>query len=145
MSNGRPLPKPNADTASFWEGCQRQELRFQKCLQCGTVRWPPSIICPRCHSMDTQWIVACGRGVIYTYVVYHVAFHKAFQGDLPYVTAVVELGEGPHILSNIVNCAPHELRCDMPVEVVWEKVIRQFTLPKFKPVRGANHDTGSGT
>jgi len=145
MAKGKPLPKPNADTAPFWEGCRRQELRFQKCLQCGMVRWPPSIICPRCHAMDAEWIVASGKGVIYSYVVYHVAFHEAFQDDLPYVTAVVELEEGPRILSNIVRCAPHELRCDMPVEVVWEKVSREFTLPKFRPVGQENHEPEPGT
>jgi uncharacterized OB-fold protein len=94
--------------------------------------------------MDAGWMVASGKGAIYSYVVYHVAFHKAFQNDLPYVTAVVELEEGPRMLSNIVSCAPHELSCDMPVEVVWEKVSREFTLPKFRPVRHTNHEPGSG-
>ena len=134
MVYDRPFPKPNADTKPFWEGCQRNQLRFQKCRHCGHIRWPPSIICPNCHSPDTEWIVASGKGMIYSYVVYHVAFHPAFKSDLPYVTAIVKLTEGPLILTNIVGCKPSEIKCDMPVGVVWDDSIQGFSLPKFKPV-----------
>jgi len=101
MAYEKPLPKPNADTRPFWEGCQENQLRFQKCPHCDHIRWPPSVICPKCHSSDTEWIVASGKGMIYSYVVYHVAFHPAFENDLPYVTAVVKLAEGPYILTRI--------------------------------------------
>ena len=73
--------------------------------------------------------------MIYSYVVYHVAFHPAFESDLPYVTAVVKLAEGPYILTNIVGCDPSKLKCDMPVEVVWDDSSQEFNLPKFKPVK----------
>jgi uncharacterized OB-fold protein len=141
MSFDSPLPKPNADTRPFWEGCRRKELRFQKCRDCGHVRWPPSIMCPECHATDTEWIVADGRGVIYSYVVYHVAFHPAFKDKLPYVTAVVELHEGPRILTNIVDCDPSALRCDMPVEVIWGEIDRKLHLHRFRPA-GANRVRG---
>ena len=134
MAYEKPLPKPNADTRPFWEGCQENQLRFQKCRHCDHIRWPPSFICPKCHSSDTEWIVASGKGMIYSYVVYHVAFHPAFENDLPYVTAVVKLAEGPYILTNIVGCDPSALKCDMPVEVVWDDTSQEFSLPKFKPV-----------
>jgi hypothetical protein len=78
--------------------------------------------------------VASGKGKIYTFVVYHQAFHKAFEGDLPYVTAIIELDEGPHLLSNIVGSNPEEVECDMPVEVVWEDINEEFALPRFKIV-----------
>jgi len=135
MAYEKPLPKPNADTRPFWEGCKKNQLRFQKCRHCDHIRWPPSVICPKCHSSDTEWIVARGKGMIYSYVVYHVAFHPAFESDLPYVTAVVKLAEGPYILTNIVGCDPSKLKCDMPVEVVWDDSSQEFNLPKFKPVK----------
>lgn len=75
-----------------------------------------------------------GRGKVYTYAVYRQAFHPAFADDLPYVTAVIALDEGPHFLSNIVGCDPDEVCCDMPVELVWEDVQGGFSLPKFRPV-----------
>jgi len=91
------------------------------------------MICPECHDAQTEWITAGGKGAVYTYAVYHRAFHPAFKDDLPYVTAVVELEEGPHLLTNIVGCKPDAVRCDMPVVVAWEDVTDAFSLPKFKP------------
>jgi len=140
----RPLPKPNSDTKPFWEGCQRHQLRFQKCCHCDHIRWPPSVICPNCHSSDAVWIVASGKGMIYSYVVYHVAFHPAFKSDLPYVTAVVKLTEGPCILTNIVGCRPSEIKCDIPVMVVWDDSIQGFSIPKFKPINNPTLPGGAG-
>ena len=135
MAYEKPLPQPNPDTKPFWEGCRKHELRFQKCRNCGHVRWPPSIICPMCYSQDTEWIRASGKGKIYTFAAYHQAFHKAFENGLPYVTAIIELEEGPRLLSNIVGCKPQDVRCDMPLEVTWEDINEEFSLPKFKPIR----------
>ena len=132
----KPLPQPNADDRPFWEGCKQHELRFQKCGDCGLVRWPPSMICPNCYSESNETIVASGKGKIYTFAVYHRAYHPGFEKELPYVTAVIELEEGPHFLSNIVGCKSDEVRCDMPVEVVWEDINEEFSLPKFKPDNG---------
>ena len=133
MTTDKPLPQTNSDTQPFWEGCRAHELRFQKCMECGHVRWPPSMICPECHADRMEWITSGGKGGVYTYAVYHRAFHPAFKDDLPYVSAIVELAEGPHLLTNIIGCEPEEVRCDMPVKVVWEDATDVFSLPKFKP------------
>lgn len=77
-------------------------------------------------------IEATGKGKLYTYAIYHQAYHKGFESEVPYVTTVIELEEGPHFLSNIVGCELDELECDIPVEVVWENITREFSLPKFK-------------
>jgi len=129
----KPLPQPNADDKFFWDGCKEHKLMFQKCLNCGLVRWPPSIICPNCHSNDTEVIEVAGKGKIYTYAVYHQAYHPGFESEVPYVTAVIELEDGPHFLSNIIGCELDEVECDMSVEVVWEDITKEFSLPKFKP------------
>ncbi|MBT8490990.1 MAG: OB-fold domain-containing protein, partial [Deltaproteobacteria bacterium] len=71
---------------------------------------------------------------VYTYVVYHIAYHPGFKGDLPYVVAIVELAEGPRIFTNIIGCSTDEVYCDMAVEVVWDDVTAELTLPKFRPV-----------
>ena len=84
------------------------------------------------NSYDMEWIEANGKGKVYTFAVYHQAYHKAFENDLPYVTAVVDLEEGPHILTNIVGCGSEEVGCDMPVEVTWGDT-EEFSLPRFKP------------
>lgn len=134
MAYEKPLPQANPDTQPFWDGCRAHTLRFQKCADCDHVRWPPSMICPDCHGQHTEWITAAGKGSVYTYAVYHRAFDPAFKEDLPYVTAVVRLDEGPHLLTNIIGCNPEDIRCDMPVEVVWEDVTKEFSLPKFRPI-----------
>ena len=129
----KPLPKINADTKPFWDACRNHELRFQKCTECGHVRWPPSILCPLCYSNKTEWIRASGKGTVFSFVVYHKAFHPGFEADLPYVVAIVELQEGPQFLTNIVGCDPGEMSCEMPVDVVWEDITEEFSLPKFRP------------
>jgi uncharacterized OB-fold protein len=133
MDDKKPLPVPNADTQPFWDGCREHELRFQRCEDCGCVRWPPSVICPKCHSKSRDMITASGKGKVFTFAVYHQAHHPAFKDELPYVVAIIELEEGVRFLSNIVECSPEEVRCEMPVEVVWENVTEAFSLPKFKP------------
>jgi uncharacterized OB-fold protein len=129
----KPLPCVNDDTKEFWRGCKAHELRFQKCKACGHVRWPASLICPSCHSKDADRVVASGKGTIFTFAVYHVAFHPAFSNDLPYVVADVELEEGPRLVTNIIDCSVDKVECDLPVVVAWEKITEEFTLPKFRP------------
>jgi uncharacterized OB-fold protein len=134
MPYDKPLPKLNTDNRPFWEGCRKHELRFQRCSDCFHVRWPPSVLCPQCHSTGINWLISKGIGRVYTFAVYHTAFHSGFAADLPYTVAVVALDEGPHLLTNIVDCRPDEVECDMPVEVIWEDVDERITLPKFRPL-----------
>jgi len=134
MGYAKPLPRINGDNQPFWEGCRDHELRFQKCAACGHVRHPPSLVCPQCLGRDGQWIVSAGAGRIFSYAVYHVAFHEGFKPDVPYVVALVDLDEGPRLLTNIVGCAPGDVFCDMPVRVIWEDVTPEISLPKFTPV-----------
>ncbi len=136
MPYDKPMPKINSDNRHFWEGCQKHELRFQQCEGCGHVRWPPSDICPHCHSFETDWLISKGVGRVYTFAVYHAAFYPGFTADLPYTVAVVALDEGPRLLTNIVCCRPEQIKCEMPVGVVWEDIDERITLPKFKPLEG---------
>ena len=133
ISYTKPLPGINSDNRPFWEGCKQHELRFQKCTDCGLVRWPPAFLCPRCHSQQTSWCVSGGTGKVFTYAVYYRAFHPAFSGDLPYVVAVVILDEGLRLLTNLIGCRPDQVKCDMPVRVSWDDVTEEITLPKFMP------------
>src|SRR2546430_899310 len=95
----KALPVPNEDTRPFWEGCAREVLLLQRCAACGVPRHPPSPRCPECLSADAAWVPASGQGTVYSYVVVHQALDPAWQGDVPYVVAIIALAEGPHILS----------------------------------------------
>jgi hypothetical protein len=131
----KPLPKVNGDNEEFWKGCREHELRFQKCIPCGHLRWPAAVVCPTCLSRESEWIRASGRGTVYTFAVYHAAFHPGFERDVPYVVATIALEEGPHLLSNVVGCRTDQVACGMPVEVTWQDITREFSLPKFRPAR----------
>ncbi len=131
----KPLPNVNDDNKEFWAGCKVHQLRFQKCQSCGNVRWPASPFCPQCFARGMEWIISEGRGYVYSYAVYHVAYYPGFEKEIPYVVAIVELEEGPRLLTNIVGCRPDDVKCGMQVEVTWEDITEEFSLPKFKPRR----------
>lgn len=128
----RPLPLPNAETEPFWQGCTRGELLLQRCRSCQTYRHPPSPICARCWSPEHDWVPSSGRGTVYSFVVVHHQFRE-WSGEVPYVTAIVELAEGPRIVSNIVGVPHDQVKIGMPVGVFFEQASEEIFLPLFRP------------
>ena len=131
----KPIPIPSVESQPFWDGCKKHELLLPRCGRCGSHWFPPGATCPECLSTEWEWSKSSGRGKIYSYGVYHRVYHKSFEGEVPYVLAVIEMDEGPRLISNIVGCGPEELVCDMPVEVTFEDITKDATLYKFKPLR----------
>lgn len=138
MTDGsrRSLPVPTPETEHFWQGTRDGKLLLQRCNDCKTVYFPPRPFCPECSSRSIRVEPSSGRGVLYSYVINHRA-HPAFDG--PYAIAVVQLDEGPRLMTNIVNCAqtPEALQLDMAVQVHFETVSQDITLPLFAPVGDA--------
>ena len=132
----KPVPVVNPWAKPFWEAAREERLIIQKCADCGQYIFYPRIACPGCFSDNVDWTEASGRGVVYSYTVVENNAPSAFIQDIPYVVAVIKLEEGVQLLSNIVGCAPDEVYCDMPVEVAFEKLTDEFTLPKFRPRQG---------
>ena len=127
----RATPKATPETAHYWEGTQLGELRLQRCLGCDSCYFPPQPFCPRCTSTEIEVVRASGRGALHSYVI----THRAAPGfTAPYVIAVVELEEGPRLLTNVVDVEPDPevLPIDLPVEVVFEPV-GDYMLPRFRP------------
>ncbi len=133
MEQKKPLPQINADNRAFWEGCRDHKLKIQKCLKCGKFRWPPAFTCPDCLSEESEWVETSGRADVYTYAVYHQAFQPGFEGDVPYVVAIIELEEGPRMMTNITGCSPENVFCGMKVEVSWDDIDENFSIPRFVP------------
>ena len=129
----RPHPIPTRLTEPFWEGTRLAVLRIQRCRACGHWRWTPLLACPRCWSEDTEWAEASGRGTVYSFTVVHRPVDPA-QFRAPYVLAVVRLDEGPHMLTNIVGCAPEAVRVDMRVAVRFERIDDAVTVYPFAPL-----------
>jgi uncharacterized OB-fold protein len=131
--HAKPLPEVTPQMAPFWEAARRHELVVQRCGGCGAYRFPARDLCSRCLSRDAAWTRVSGRGVIFSVAVMHQVYHPGFADDVPYAVVVVELEEGARLLSNVVGLAPSEVRIGMPVEVVFESVSADVTLPKFRP------------
>jgi len=131
----KPVPIVNPWARPFWDATRENRLCIQRCKDCNSHVFYPRIACPHCFSDGLEWVEASGKGTLYTFTVVESNAPSAFIQDMPYVVAIVKLAEGVQILSNVVDCDPNELRCDMPVEVTFEKLNDEFTLPKFKPVK----------
>lgn len=141
----RPLPVPTPLSQPYWEACKRHELTYMRCKSCGQAFFPPAEACIRCLSRDLEWARSAGRGVVDTYTTIEKEPSPGFP--LPTVMAIVNLYEGYCMFTDIVDCEPTEVRCDMPVEVTFSDASPDITLPLFRPrapgnPSGAEHRTG---
>ena len=133
QKSGRPGPRLDEENRPFWEACARHELYLQRCRRCGALRYYTRAVCPACLGDETEWVRSSGRGTIYTFTVTYQNQAPAFRARVPYVLAYVELEEGARMLSNIVECRPEEVRIGMPVEVTFEDVSSDVSVPVFRP------------
>lgn len=124
-----PAPSPSEE---YWAALEGGYLKFQRCDQCGNAWLPARSECPKCWSAKWSWQDASGKGRILSWVMFHTAFHEAFEKRLPYNVAVVELQEGPRMITNITNLADHPGDiCDRSVSLVIERD-HDRALPRFK-------------
>lgn len=136
MELQRPLPTPMTPEAKpYWDGLRMGKLMLPKCGDCGTAFFYPRILCPHCHSRNVGWIQASGKGKLYSFEIAYRTFNPAFKVEAPFILAMVELEEGPRMMSNLINIEPDPgvVKCDMPVEVVFEKQTDEVTLALFQP------------
>jgi uncharacterized protein len=131
---GKLIPVPTAETAEFWAGCKRGELRLQRCADCGQYQFPPQTFCRHCSGNNLRWVTVSGRGKVLSYTIVHWSPNPAYAADAPYSLGLIQLDEGPRMLSNIVGCLPGEVRIGMAVAVLFEPCGPDIILPKFKPV-----------
>ena len=131
----KPLPRGiNPElTAPFWEAAGRGELVLPRCRTCSTVFFYPRELCPDCLSSDLDWVPASGKGRVYSYTIIHQPAHPTFRGDSPYVYAIIQLDEGPRMVSNIVDCPNDDVSINMPVVAAFDAVTPDTTLVKFRP------------
>jgi uncharacterized protein len=126
-----PVPRPTPETEEYWQATARGELVIQRCAACGQHFFYPRSTCPRCASDDVPWVRASGRATLYSYVINHLPV-PGFSEDGPYAIAVVELAEGPRMMSSIVGvpATPEELVLDMPLEVTFQQR-GDYAIPVF--------------
>lgn len=117
----------------FYEGARQGRLIIQKCDQCGTLRFPATELCSSCLSTRSRWVPVSGRGEIYSFNIMHQVYHPGFAAEVPYAVVVVQLEEGCKFISNLLGVKPHDIKIGMPVEVTFEKLSEDVTIPKFRP------------
>ncbi len=129
----KPTPTPTPETEYYWAGCRDGELRIQRCNACSQYYFYPRPSCAHCASSDVSWVRASGRATLHTYLISHRAA-PGFEDNVPYAIAVVQLEEGPRMMSNIVGIdnTPENLILDMDLEVTFENRGAQ-SVPVFRP------------
>ena len=133
MSDSRPLPRPTRLSAPYWEGCKQGVLRVQRCSDCGRCVFIPQPLCTSCMSRNLEWVESTGRGTLYSHSTVYRPQQPVFE--VPYTIAIVELEEGYYMLTNLVEVEPEAVEVGMPLEVAFERMSEEITLPFFRPRR----------
>jgi hypothetical protein len=136
-STPKPLPIPQPESDFYWQKCRAHELWLRRCKACARAYFYPRDLCPHCFSRDTEWTKSTGRGVLHSFAIVHRPPTPAFRDAVPYIVALVDLEEGARMPANLVGVEPDpaKLRCDMPVEVVFDDLTDTISLPNFRPAR----------
>jgi uncharacterized protein len=128
----KPLPAPDADSAGFWRGLHDGVLLLQHCADCGHVQYYQQAMCRQCGSENLVHRPASGRGKVHSFSVVYRAPGPAFKADLPYAVLLIDLEEGPRMISTYTGGGPEEVTFDMDVMLVCEPINEEVTLPRFR-------------
>jgi len=132
----KPAPVPDDISAPFFDGARAGRLMLQHCSACDRWSFPVRERCPHCFAPKLAWRQASGRGSLYTFTIMHQVMNPGFASAVPYNVAQVDLAEGVRMTSNIVGIANDALRIGMLLEVVFEDVGAEVSIPKFRPTTG---------
>ena len=127
-----PRPADDADSREFWEFCRLHELRLQRCTACGLHRHHPRPRCPNCQSANFEWAQCSGSGHVHSFTICYPPVLSAFEDRTPYNVVVIELAEGPFMVSNFVDIDNDELRIGLAVEVCFTDIDDDFAIPQFR-------------
>jgi uncharacterized OB-fold protein len=130
----KPKPRPAPESLPYWQAARDHRLALPKCEECHKFWFPPSRTCPHCLSAKFSFQNVSGKGKIFSFVTFHRVYRPAFTNDVPYVVALIELDEGPRLLSNIMGVTHDQVKCEMRVEVVFDDYDEDISIPKFKLV-----------
>ncbi len=125
----RPHPVPDAETRRFWDAIAAGRLEIQRCAACQRHVFYPRSVCPHCGRGPLQWVPASGRAAVHSFTVVHRTAPE-FSAEVPFVVALVDLEEGPRMMTRLLGVQPGEVQVGMPVEVA---ISGDPPLPYFKP------------
>ncbi|MEM7018241.1 MAG: OB-fold domain-containing protein [Pseudomonadota bacterium] len=131
----KPLPPIDAASQEYWDRCALGELTVQQCNICGHQQHYPRLACTACQGRELSLVNVSGQGTIRSFSIIRRAVSAAFNDDVPYVVALVQLAEGPTMMSNIINCEPESLKIGQGVQVVFESRGDGVKIPQFEPLQ----------
>ncbi|MFQ5835405.1 MAG: Zn-ribbon domain-containing OB-fold protein [bacterium] len=132
----KPLPEFRPETKPYWDACRRHEFVLPRSKATNEFFFYPRALSPGDDmSEDIEWAKASGKAKVWTFAIHHMGPTKAYKGEPPYVVALVETEEGVKMMTNIIECDPKDVYIGMEVEVLFDDVTPDVTLPKFKPVK----------
>lgn len=130
----KPLPTLTDENRPFWAAAREGRLSMQKCGECEHIRYPIQIVCPRCLSDQFSWETLSGRGTVFSALVFHQVYNKAFAEDVPYQVSLIQLDEGPRMYSNVVGVPPEAVKVGDRVEAIFDPVTDEVSIPRFRLV-----------
>ena len=133
MPYDKPKPRTDDISAPYWQAAKEHRLVAQKCSMCSTMMFPPVAVCESCLSPDLDWITLSGKGSVWSFIVMYQKYYESFADDIPYNVAVVRSEEGLKFVTNLAGIDNDDIRVDMPVEVTFDDVDADLTLPKWRP------------
>lgn len=128
-----PEPDMTGLGKAFWEALQENRLTYQRCINCNHAWLPARSECPNCLGEQWRREDSKGRGKLVSWVVYHHAYQPAFAERLPYVVAIVQLDEGPRMISNIVGDNSSNLMINQELRMVVQSE-GISSIPRFEVV-----------
>jgi len=130
----KPLPTLDDGNRPFWTAAREGKLALQHCADCGKPRYPINHVCPHCLSDKFQWKAVSGRGAVYSSIVFHQIYNQAFAGDVPYNVSLIQLEEGPRMISNVVGIPPSQVKVGDKVQAVFDPVTPEISIPRFQRI-----------
>ena len=127
------LPNPDHETRDYWDAAREKRLLIKRCNACGRAHFYPRPFCPHCWSNDVEWFEASGKATLYTWSVVHRNDLPPFGERVPYVAAVVDLAEGPRMMTNVVDCEFDALEIGMALDAVFHPTSDEVTIVQFRP------------
>jgi len=130
----RPAPVPDHDSAPYWQALHDGRLLVQRCRDCAAAQLYPRDRCLACRG-PVDWVEASGRGTVYSFTVIRQNYARPFRDWIPYVVALVDLAEGPRLMTNVVGCEPDDVHIGMAVRATFAAVSEQAGIALFEPDR----------
>ena len=133
----KPLPQPDPVTQPYWDSLKAHEMQIQRCNDTGKFFFYPRGISPYTLSDNISWEKVSGKGTLYAYTIVQNQRQPGFAEEVPYIVAMIDLEEGPRMMTNLIDIepTPETVKIGMAVEIVYDDVTDEITLPKFRPAQ----------